>query len=59
MILTKFRSVSYECKSAFMNFLLQEEVYVEQYPCSVNHTLPNHVLKLNKALYGLKQAPRA
>lgn len=46
-------------KSAFLNGLLQEEVYVEQPPGFVNLTHPNYVFKLDKALYGLKKAPRA
>jgi len=48
-----------DVKSAFLNGLIQEEVYVEQYLGFESDTLPYHVLKLNKALYGLKQAPIA
>ncbi|BBG95348.1 multidrug resistance-associated protein 9 [Prunus dulcis] len=39
-----------DVKSAFLNGILQEEVYVDQ---------PDKVYKLYKALYGLTQAPRA
>jgi hypothetical protein len=51
-----------DVKSAFLNGVLQEEVYVEQPkgfqdPHHPHH--PHHVYKLKKALYGLKQAPRA
>ena len=48
-----------DVKSAFLNEILNEEVYVEQ-PKRVEdpHHL-NHVYMLKKVLYGLKQAPQA
>ncbi|KAB2634886.1 triacylglycerol lipase SDP1 [Pyrus ussuriensis x Pyrus communis] len=46
-------------KSAFLNRVLKEEVYVEQPQGFVKEHEETKVYKLNKALYGLKQAPRA
>ena len=48
-----------DVKSAFLNGMLQEEVYVEQPKCFVDPHRPNDVYKLKRALYGLKQAPRS
>ncbi|GKE76265.1 retrovirus-related pol polyprotein from transposon TNT 1-94, partial [Tanacetum coccineum] len=47
-----------DVKTAFLNGILREEVYVSQLDGFVEQDNPNHVYKLKKALYGLKQAPR-
>jgi len=47
-----------DVKCAFLNGIMNEEVYVEQPPGFEDHQHPNHVYKLKKALYGLKQVPR-
>ncbi|GJY53499.1 retrovirus-related pol polyprotein from transposon TNT 1-94 [Tanacetum coccineum] len=46
-----------DVKTAFLNGILREEVYVSQPDGFVDQDNPNHMYKLKKALYGLKQAP--
>ncbi|GKA89657.1 retrovirus-related pol polyprotein from transposon TNT 1-94 [Tanacetum coccineum] len=48
-----------DVKTALLNGILREEVYVSQLDGLVDKDNLNHVYKLRKALYGLKQAPRA
>ncbi|GJU66428.1 retrovirus-related pol polyprotein from transposon TNT 1-94 [Tanacetum coccineum] len=47
-----------DVKTAFLNVILREEVYVSQPDGFVDQDNLNHVYKLKKALYWLKQAPR-
>ena len=54
-----FKLYQMDVKSAFLNGMLQEEIYVEQPKGFVNPHRSNDVYKLKRALYGLKQAPRA
>ncbi|GKB69919.1 retrovirus-related pol polyprotein from transposon TNT 1-94 [Tanacetum coccineum] len=48
-----------DVKTAFLNGILSEEVYVSQPDGFVDPKNPNHVYKIKKALYDLKQAQRA
>nr|GFB46000.1 hypothetical protein [Tanacetum cinerariifolium] len=48
-----------DVKTAILNGILKEEVYVGQPPGFVSKQYSNHVYALDKALYGLKQSPQA
>ena len=54
-----FKLYQMNVKSAFLNEMLQEEVYVEQAKGFIDPHRLDDVYKLKRALYGLKQAPRA
>ena len=47
-----------DVKSAFLNGIISEEVYVEQHKGFDDPKFPNYVYRLKKALYGLKHTPR-
>jgi len=53
-----FKLFQMDVKSAFLNGIINEEVYVEQPPGFEDHQYHNHVFKLKNTLYGLKQAPK-
>lgn len=54
-----FKLFQMDVKSAFLNGVINEEVYVAQPPGFIDFEKPNYVYKLKKALYRLKQAPKA
>jgi hypothetical protein len=54
-----FKLYKMDVKSAFLNGVIHEEVYVKQPPGFESTKYPDRVYKLSKALYGLKQAPQA
>jgi hypothetical protein len=54
-----FKLYQIDVKSAFLNGVIQEEIYVRRPPGFKSPKYPDRVYKLSKALYGLKQAPRA
>src|SRR5713226_2070869 len=54
----KWKIHQMDVKTAFLNGVVEEEVYVEQPLGFETHDRESHVCRLNKSLYGLKQAPK-
>ena len=54
-----FKLYQMDVKSAFLNRVIEEEVYVRQPPGFESEKYPHRVYKLQRVLYGLKHAPRA
>jgi hypothetical protein len=55
----RFKLYEMDVKCAFLNDVIQEEVFVRQPPGFRNPKYSNRVYKLSKPLYRLKQAPQA
>ena len=55
----KFKLYQMDVKTAFLNGLLKEDVYMAQPKGFIDPHFSDYVLYLKKALYGLKQALRA
>jgi hypothetical protein len=55
----RFKLYQMDVKSAFLNGVIHEEVYVRQPTGFKSLKYPDRVYKLSKTLYGLKQATRA
>jgi hypothetical protein len=54
-----FKLYQMDMKSAFLNGVIQEEVFVSQLQGFENPKYPHRVYKFSKALYKVKQASRA
>ena len=54
----RFKLCQMDVKTAFLNGLLKEDIYMAQPKGFIDPHFSDHVLYLKKALYGLKQASR-
>jgi hypothetical protein len=54
-----FKLYQIDMKSAFLNDVIYEEIYVRQHLGFENPKYPDRVYRLSKALYGFKQALQA
>ena len=54
-----FKLYQIDVKSAFLNEILQEEIYIKQFKGFTNNLFPDHMYMLKKAFYDLVQVPRA
>ena len=55
--LNNFKLRKIDIKTAFLNGIIDEDIYMYQPVMYKDRKYPNHVCKLQKSLYGLKQAP--
>jgi hypothetical protein len=55
----KWKLHQMDVKTAFLNGVIKEEVYIGKPQGFEAEDMKSHVCRLKKALYGLKQAPRA
>ena len=54
----KWKIHQMDVKTAFLNGVVEEKVYVEKTLGFETHDMESHVCRLKKSLYSLKKAPR-
>lgn len=55
----RWRIHQIDVRTVFLNWVVEEEIYIEQPEGSLTCSRENRMCRLERALYGLKQAPRA